>query len=115
LYSGSPGYLKGKPILFGTVKNGTLTDNSGNQEAYKEITYNLNGFALRGADQKGRCYSVNRRKDKNDPGTLETITGAITKPLIDTVSSLTYFDDPVLTFEDSILYGCTMELTKTEL
>jgi hypothetical protein len=31
------------------------------------------------------------------------------------MSKLLYFDDPVLTFEDSMVYGCTLELTKLEL
>lgn len=31
------------------------------------------------------------------------------------MDELTYFSDPVLTFEDSMFYGCTLELTKDEL
>jgi len=31
------------------------------------------------------------------------------------MNKLLYFDDPVLTFEDSMVYGCTLELTKLEL
>lgn len=46
---------------------------------------------------------------------LGSVNNAVTSPLIDSVSNLTYFDDPVLTFEDSLLYGCTMELNQTQL
>jgi len=36
-------------------------------------------------------------------------------PLIEKVSDATYFDDPLLTFEDGIMYGCYMDLTNSEL
>lgn len=38
------------------------------------------------------------------------MNGAITKPFIANVTELTYFDDPVMTFADSMSYGCTIEL-----
>jgi hypothetical protein len=79
------------------------------------LGYNLNGFALRGADSMGRCYSVNTPLVKEDRSTLASINGAVTKPLIESVSDLLYYDDPVFTFEDSMLYGCTVELTQAEL
>jgi len=92
----------------------TVTE-SGNQKLYTEISYNLNGFPLRGADNTGRCYSVNTPLKKEDMSKLDSINGAVTKPFIQDMKNLTYFDDPVLTFEDSMLYGCTLELTQAEL
>lgn len=47
--------------------------------------------------------------------TLDSINDRVTNSLINTVDTPAYFDDPVLTFEDSMLYGCTVELTKAEL
>lgn len=35
--------------------------------------------------------------------------------LIKEYKQKTYFEDPVLTFEDSLVYGCKLELTKKEL
>ena len=50
-YSGAPGYLKGKPLLIGS-------------QVYKldktTVIYDPNGFALRGANNKGECYFVNK-------------------------------------------------------
>ena len=34
---------------------------------------------------------------------------------IGTYEEKTYYEDPVLTFEDSIVYGCKLELTLEEL
>jgi len=48
--SGSPGYLKGKPLLIGTTKDGSRP------AVFEGVTYNLDGFALRGADNNGKCY-----------------------------------------------------------
>jgi hypothetical protein len=79
------------------------------------LNYNLNGFALRGADNMGRCFSVNTPLKKEDRTALSSITGAVTKPSIESVKELLYYDDPVFTFEDSMLYGCTVELSQAEL
>ena len=35
--------------------------------------------------------------------------------MIDNVDVKTYFEDPVLTFEDSLIYGCSIELNLEEL
>ena len=37
------------------------------------------------------------------------------KPRLETVDESIYFNDPVLTLEDSIVYGCSMRLNKEEL
>ena len=63
----------------------------------------------------GKCYSVNTPLQKDDRSTLSSITGAVTKPFIESVKDLLYYDDPVFTFEDSLLYGCTVELNQAEL
>lgn len=85
VYSGSPGYIKGQPILFANSKDVTKKDDSGNEETYISLNYNLNGFALRGADNMGKCYSVNTPLKKDDRSTLSSITGAVTKPFIENV------------------------------
>ena len=35
--------------------------------------------------------------------------------LLNTVNDLTYFEDPVLTFEDSLIFGCSLHFTYDEL
>ena len=37
------------------------------------------------------------------------------EPLIDTVNDLNFFEDPLLSFTDSTLYGCHLDLTLDEL
>lgn len=49
-YSGSPGYIKGNPILIG---NEIPSVNDTSYVLYKE-----EGFRLRGADNQGYCYSI---------------------------------------------------------
>jgi hypothetical protein len=58
LFSGAPGYLKGSPILIGDIDTFTQTLENGSTESGETMKYNLSGFPLRGADQKGRCYYV---------------------------------------------------------
>lgn len=81
--SGSPGYIKGKPIKVGTkvVKN---------SKTYVEEP--VDGFYLRGANNKGEC--VNEKDGK---------------------ALLEYLEDPQLTFDDSILYGCHVDMNYKEL
>ena len=35
--------------------------------------------------------------------------------LIDNAEVKTYYEDPILSFEDSTIYGCTLQLTLDEL
>jgi len=53
IVSGTPGYVKGSQILIAEelIKNLPQTDGSTN--SIKLYQYNLNGFALKGADQNG--------------------------------------------------------------
>ena len=53
-YSGSPGYIKGRPLLIGTTKDGSIP------AIFEGVQYNLNGFSLKGADNDGRCYYVKK-------------------------------------------------------
>ena len=49
-FSGSPGYLRGKPVIIADVKKIEVTDESGSTSLEDQININLNGFPLRGAD-----------------------------------------------------------------
>ena len=51
-FSGAPGYLKGRPLLVGKS-----VSNPGNLDE-EFVEYDPNGFALRGADNDGKCYFV---------------------------------------------------------
>lgn len=59
--SGSPGYLRGKPVIIGQVDKVEVTDEeSGSTSLEDQISINLNGFPLRGADNEGTCYYVDQ-------------------------------------------------------
>ena len=71
----------------------------------------MDGFALRGADNDGKCYFLK-----------EAVSGGNENPkfddndvTIETIDQRMYYDDPVLTFEDSMVYGCTLDLNLDEL
>jgi hypothetical protein len=64
------------------------------------------GFKLRGADNQGRCYNL----QKSLISDLKT-----SNFLISTPDEELYFDDPTLLFDDSTIYGCSLQLTKDEL
>ena len=65
-------------------------------------------FKIRGADNYGLCYFVKDSLfiDGQSP---------IFDPKILGPTNLTYFDDPDLTFDDSIVYGCKLRLNYNEL
>ena len=44
----------------------------------------------------------------------DTLTSIQGYDMIDNVDVKTYFEDPVLTFEDSTIYGCSIELNLEE-
>ena len=60
LYSGNPGYIKGKPILIGTRKDGIVPN------TFQGVTYNLAGFPLKGANNDGKCYFLREAINKDD-------------------------------------------------
>lgn len=116
VYSGSPGYIRGYPILIGQTEVETQVNESGSTTQLEKINFNLNGFPLRGATNNGKCYYVNQSIKDPLVKLDENFTGAASvEALIETADEKTYFDDPVLTFEDSLTYGCSMDLNLAEL
>lgn len=82
----------------------------------EKINFNQNGFPLRGATNTGKCYYVNESIRDPTAKLTENFTGTSTvTPLIETADEKTYFEDPVLTFEDSLMYGCSLDLNLVEL
>ena len=111
--SGSPGYLRGKPVIIGQVDKVEVTNEGGSTSLEDQININLNGFPLRGAKNDGTCYYVDETVT-SPTEKLSDILGTF-DVLIDNYKQKTYFEDPVLTFEDSLIYGCKLELTLEEL
>ena len=111
--SGSPGYLRGEPVIIGNVELVEYTDESGSTSLEDKIDINLNGFPLRGADDYGNCFYV----DETVREPKEKLSDSVPNLdfLIGNYEEKTYFEDPVLTFEDSLVYGCKLELTLEEL
>ena len=99
--SGGPGYIKGNPLLAGNVT--TLSSNS---STLQYINQSLPGFVLRGADNQGNCYNLQT--------SLTTGLNA-TDFLLSSVDDQFYFDDPLLVFEDSLIYGCSVQLNRSAL
>ena len=48
--SGSPGYIKGKPILIADKVTYDIDNGDGSTTTKEVMSYNLNGFSLRGSD-----------------------------------------------------------------
>jgi hypothetical protein len=64
-------------------------------------------FKIRGADDNGECYLVKQP--------LFTLSQDLTSGFkIAKPEDHTYYDDPDLTFADSIVYGCKLRLTYDE-
>lgn len=81
----------------------------------------MNGFALKGADHNGKCMFVDERlkpaksekfSEKNYPG-LES--GTVAKADMTDITENMYLDDPVLSYVNSMVYGCSLEFTYDEL
>lgn len=87
---GAPGYKFGNTLLVG---NGVSTANGTYVNASEQ------GFQLRGADNHGSCYNM-----------MTAVTNGInaTSYLISNYTTTPYFDDPTLTMQSSMLYGCRM-------
>jgi len=60
IYSGSPGYLLGSPVLIGQTDTVEVTESQGTSTLVESITLNKNGFPLRGATNDGKCYFVDK-------------------------------------------------------
>ncbi|CDW85277.1 UNKNOWN [Stylonychia lemnae] len=95
--SGGPGYIKGKKLLTGTSANATQG---------QHINMTKGGFKIRGADNHGMCYNLKT--------SLQTGLNT-TNYTIETPSENLYMDDPILSFDDSTIYGCKINLTRQEL
>ena len=64
-------------------------------------------FKIRGADNFGQCYFV---KQPLFSASSDLVSGS----KISTPNEDTYYDDPDLTFADSIVYGCKLRLSFDE-
>lgn len=97
--SGSPGYIKTKPL-----KVASRHRNAAGDDWMLELK---EGMYLRGADNTGKCIQL----DRSQVGSPESLTpeAALAK------HAHTYSEDPQLTFEDSFMYGCHLDLDYEEL
>lgn len=107
-YSGAPGYIKGKPILIGVKTPDSILNTNGSKEDVDLYVHNLFGFPFRGADQNGQCYWV---KKADYPQVDDKPTYTPPTYLIDDLSEKLYFEDPVFTFEDDMMFGCSLSFT----
>jgi hypothetical protein len=65
-----------------------------------------NPYALRGGDQTGKCFNIKTSLTK--PVTTDSSAKY-------TVGTFNYFDDPILSMDDSTLIGCHLDMTYDEL
>lgn len=70
------------------------------------------GFKVRGADNEGVCYSAYQSVLSS---AISTTTAGIVNPKVQSTDEELYFDDPLLTFDDSVVYGCKVQLNLQEL
>ena len=78
------------------------------------IKVNERGFPLRGADEDGRCYFV-KNTYGDDSQVLDDDIFDWANILADTVDEPLYYDDSVLSFHKSQIYGCRLDLDFDEL
>ena len=63
VYSGSPGYLRGSPVIIGETffpPVDTTTVEGSQAQPLEQIKIDLSGFPLRGAQNDGTCYYVDQ-------------------------------------------------------
>lgn len=108
LNSGAPGYAINSAIKIGSLSAATVIVDGNGVSPIDELKH---GLRMRGADNEGQCYYV--KQGVTDP--TFSWPGDDTVPLIETVSDLNFFEDPLLTITDSTLYGCHLDLTLDEL
>jgi hypothetical protein len=94
--SGSPGYIKGMPLKTGVLST-SVKDADPTEKAY--ILEPISGFYLRGAKNNGECILTDLA---GEPGFVNP-------------QKISYFEDPLLTFDDSIIYGCYLDFNYAEL
>ena len=63
---------------------------------------------MRGAQNDGTCYFVDQLISGDKEKLTDTFTDPFIHMMIDTVDVNTYFEDPTLSFEDSLIYGCSL-------
>lgn len=100
--SGAPGYIKGKAVKTGTLEIPT------NNPTKSHIKEPINAFPFIGADNTGLCYSV---KDS----IIMSLKNEAKQFKMTDFKDIRYYEDPTLTFEDSILTGCHVDLNRKEL
>ena len=101
--------------MIGKTENNLVLNPQGSTTVEKQIKFNFNGFSLRGAQNDGKCYYV----DESVTEPIEKLSDSydltqLNSDIIDKASVKTYYEDPVLTFEDSLVYGCSLELNLAE-
>ena len=101
--------------MIGKQDNFLFLNSQGSTSVEKQIKFNFNGFSLRGAQNDGKCYYV----DESVTEPIERLSASyettrLNSDIIDTADVKTYYEDPVLTFEDSLVYGCSLELNLAE-
>lgn len=109
---GAPGYQKGLPILIGNEIKDQLTNTvDGTTTDIRLFTANQNGYTFRGSDQYGQCFWM---KDANYEyqGASTYTPGEF---LINDIGEKMYFEDPLFTFEDDMMFGCSLRFTADEL
>ena len=98
------------------LKTGTLnTDGMSSLEAADKkqfIKEPVNGFYLIGADNSGQCFNI---KESLTVGSTDDRTTKTLDFVMENSSDLKYFDEPNVTFEDSIITGCHLDLNFDEL
>ena len=102
LNSGSPGYIKGVQLKTGQL----IKPTDPAQLSY--INEPVNGFPLLGADNSGQCYSMKVAISDE----LSVLADGF---IMDDINDSKYFEDPLLTFDDSIVTGCHLDLNYQEL
>ena len=113
VFSGSPGYLRGSPVLIGETYFPDLVEeeDGSTTQPQEQIKLNQHGFPLRGAQYDGTCYYVDQLV--SDPevslsGKIDLSANPLNAMLINDADEKTYFEDPILSFEDSTIYGCSL-------
>lgn len=65
---------------------------------------------MRGADNTGECYNIKKTiAAANDEQT------EVSSYVMEDENDVKYFEDPILKFDDSIVYGCHLDLNFDEL
>lgn len=114
--SGAPGYITGNLLKTGTLSTDKMTQ----MEAAKATPYikePVNGFQLLGANNKGECFKIKKTLTDGQVDISKKDGSGKFDPNKDMADSqdYKYFDAPTLTFEDSIVTGCHLDLNYDEL